>query len=113
MTRGLIDLLNDEELAAALAHEIGHLLADGHLPGRFSLHGTSGAEDVEVRADALGSRLLAEAGVPAESMKRMLEKLVRAPGLTHCQRAAVKGRIQRLSAAPPLAAQIKSNPCPN
>ena len=47
VTRGLIDLLNDEELAAAVAHEIGHLLADGYLAGRFSLHGAAGPQDVE------------------------------------------------------------------
>lgn len=93
VTRGLIDLLDDEELAAAVSHEIGHLLADGHLSGRVGLHGTS---DVEVRADTLGCQLLIEAGIPPASMKRMLEKLATAPGLTPRQRAAVKARIQRL-----------------
>ena len=100
ITRGLIDLLNDEELAAAIAHEIGHLLADGHVAGRFSLDGSSGAKDVEGRADSLGCQLLAEAGVPTQSMTSLLGKLALTPGLTHCQRAAVKTRIVNLHAAP-------------
>jgi Zn-dependent protease with chaperone function len=101
VTRGLIDLLNDDELAAAVAHEIGHLLADGHVAGRFSLHGATGAPNVEARADTLGCQLLAEAGIAPASMAGMLEKLARAPGLTHGQRAAVRKRIQRATNAPP------------
>jgi Zn-dependent protease with chaperone function len=33
VSRALIDRLDDEQLAAALAHELGHLLDGGHLHG--------------------------------------------------------------------------------
>ena len=32
VTRGLVDAASDDELTAALAHELGHLLSDRHLP---------------------------------------------------------------------------------
>src|SRR5437899_1996032 len=39
LTRSLVDLLDDQELAAAIAHELGHLVVDGHLHGAAALRG--------------------------------------------------------------------------
>ena len=39
LTRGLVDVMDDDELAAAVAHELGHLLGDGHVHSMTSLRG--------------------------------------------------------------------------
>ena len=39
VTAALVDRLDDEELAAAIAHELGHLVADGHLRAIAALDG--------------------------------------------------------------------------
>ena len=69
----LVDLLDDEELAAALAHEIGHLLDGGHLAGEpTALSGIRGTIGSEARADVLGCRLLAAQGRQPTALPRML-----------------------------------------
>jgi hypothetical protein len=81
VSRALIDRLDDEELAAALAHELGHLLDGGHLPvaraelegaAPLGLRGDGGTDAVEARADRLGSALLARRGIKCDTMARML-----------------------------------------
>jgi hypothetical protein len=79
--RGLVELLDDDELCAAVAHEAGHLLVDGHLPGATALDGcrrTSGrcaAEDAEVAADLMGRELLRASSVPEDALARLLNTL--------------------------------------
>ena len=97
VTRGLLDLLNDEELAAAVAHELGHLLEDGHLHGPMSLQGECRKLDGEERADLRGCQLLEAAGLPADAMARLLRKVARAPGAASPRaRAALEQRARRL-----------------
>jgi hypothetical protein len=90
----LVDRLDDEELAAALAHELGHLLDDGHLPGRHALDG--GAGDAERRADRLGCGLLRRHAIPGAAMPRMLAKVAAA---TRDPSGALAMRIAAASAA--------------
>jgi predicted Zn-dependent protease len=80
VTRGLIDRVTDEELSAAVAHELGHLLADGHLVGEsVSLlaggQESTGSEDSEVTADAVGIDLLEAARLPQQAMVTLLQKV--------------------------------------
>ncbi len=75
VTLGLLNAMGDEELAAAIAHEIGHLLDGGHLSQVWSLGGTELPGDLESRADLIGCRLLASKGISTHAMARMLEKL--------------------------------------
>ena len=100
LTRGLVRLLDDEELAAAVAHELGHLVADGHLRTVAALGGApaggASAADAESRADAAGCGLLAAAGYAPHAMPRMLGKVSRAPGISGATRAGLKSRIGRL-----------------
>jgi len=101
VTQGLIDRLDDDELAAALAHEMGHLLDHGRLPMLASLRGCCNqSADAEVRADALGAGLLASHGIPTGAMISMLAK-VRSCNDTHpgC-REAIGHRIELLQDAP-------------
>ena len=75
VTRGLVDRLDDAELAAAVAHELGHLLGDGRVRPVVSLRGCSDGLDDEARADALGIEVLAAQGLPPQAMARMLAKV--------------------------------------
>ncbi|HEX8910782.1 MAG TPA: M48 family metalloprotease [Humisphaera sp.] len=80
VSRGLVDLLDDAELAAAIAHECGHLIADGHvaatpptaLTGKPA-HACGG--DAEVAADREGVALLRAANIDPAALARVLAKL--------------------------------------
>lgn len=79
VTSGLMALADDGELAAAVAHEMGHLVDDGHVQVA-SLTGAEAA-DAERRADVIGRRLLHEAGLPTDALRRLLFKIADAtPG---------------------------------
>jgi hypothetical protein len=58
VTRGLIDLVDDDEFCAAIAHEAGHLVADGHLPPPAALDGyhRSSRQNCEGRRGSDGAR---------------------------------------------------------
>jgi hypothetical protein len=71
----LVDLVDDDELAAAIAHELGHLQADGAWQGPLAALEGSAGPDVEARADELGCRLLAWHGIPPAASVRLVEKL--------------------------------------
>ena len=69
----LADLLDEEELAGVVAHELAHLLIGGHLGAPAAIDGG----DAEHAADSLGCALLAACGLPPSAMTRMLERLSR------------------------------------
>ena len=96
LTRGLLRLLDDDELAAAVAHELGHLVTDGHLREVVALGGAGSTGEAESLADAAGSRLLARAGYSPETMPRMLEKVAAAPSLVHASRESLRRRASAL-----------------
>ena len=102
VTRGLVDRVTDDELAAALAHEMGHLLArgnahrDGHDSVVVSLRGFNQNLDAEQLADAIGVRLLLRQGLPAEPMVSMLTKVSQSGTLSAERRAALGHRIALL-----------------
>ncbi len=75
VTRGLVDALDDDMLAASVAHELGHLILGGHLPSPVSLSGSPEDADEEMRADAVGVALLEDRGFDPGSMARMLAQL--------------------------------------
>jgi len=98
VTHGLYDLASDEELAAAVAHEIGHLLADGHVPALAALSGgRHDTDDAEVRADALGARLLDQCGITRSAMLTLLKKLRAAPFTDESCRRHIDQRIQAIT----------------
>ena len=98
VTRALVDLVDDEELAAAIAHEAGHLLADGHLRRPASLNGCASDRDAEMSADLLGRELLQSAGLPQDALARLLRKVATHPQTTQACRDHLNRRIARLSA---------------
>jgi predicted Zn-dependent protease len=81
VTRELVDLLDDDQLAAALAHEIGHLVDGGHLAAApAALAGRPSDDDLERRADRTGCELLAAHGRAPSAMSGMLATLDAALG---------------------------------
>ena len=97
VTRGLVDRLSDRELAAAIAHEMGHLLNDGHLYTVVSLRGCCVSPDAEARADAIGVRLLASRGIGRDAMTSMLNKVRASPDLPPSCGEAIGRRIELLT----------------
>jgi predicted Zn-dependent protease len=104
ITRGLMDRLTDDELAAALSHEIGHLLDDGNLRSMVALRGlgpirgAAAGADHEVQADTLGCGLLESAGIPQAAMITMLEKVRAAHADDPYLREGLDQRLVRLHA---------------
>jgi Zn-dependent protease with chaperone function len=98
VTRGLMDRLNEAELAAVIAHELGHLLSDGQMQTIASLKGCCVDPDREVRADAAGLTLLRAQGLPPWAMVTMLKKIEEAGSLPPNCRLAIQHRIALLSA---------------
>lgn len=75
VSRDLVDLLDDDELAAVVAHELGHLRGGKQWSGPLaSLDGDGGLE-TESRADQLGCRLLVARGIEPTATVRLLDKL--------------------------------------
>jgi len=100
VTRGLYEVASDAELAAAVAHEIGHLLDDGHVRTSVALSGGhNDAQDSEVRADALGARLLEQCGIAPSAMLSLLKKLRAAPCTSESCRKHIDARIRAIETA--------------
>jgi hypothetical protein len=75
VSRDLVDLLDDDELAAVIAHEMGHLREGTQWSGPLaSLDGDVDLE-IESRADVLGCQLLAARGIEPMAALRVLDKL--------------------------------------
>jgi Zn-dependent protease with chaperone function len=108
VTRGLLDLLDDDELAAALAHEMGHLSvgpATGYaaLADEADAEPAAGTADVETTADAAGCDLLRASGLSLAALARALAKVRDAPQTPAACRPALSRRIRRLTRSGPSA----------
>jgi len=100
VTRGLVDRLDDAELASAIAHEMGHLLNSGKLRMIQSDPGKTARElvaDPEVRADDAGLRLLRSDGIPPQAFFSMLRKVEVSAALTPAGKQAIEYRLQHIS----------------
>ena len=98
VTRGLLAVLDDEEILAVIAHELGHLLDRGRLDGVMGLQGCRRSLDGEIRADALGAELLRQAGISTTAMPRMLERLCMQDQWTPQCRDLLRRRLESLTA---------------
>lgn len=96
VSAGLLAAVSDQELAAAVAHEMGHLVNDGHIQGTVSIRGSTAPLDIEERADATGVAILQRAGISAQAMIAVLEK-VAATAASHELQTEIQTRIQVLS----------------
>jgi Zn-dependent protease with chaperone function len=98
VTQALAEMLSDDELAAVIGHELGHMdLADGH-PHAAALAATDASDDVEQRADRRGVELLTRSGQSPAAMREALTKLSTAPRLSPSTRLQLVRRVAALSA---------------
>jgi predicted Zn-dependent protease len=102
VTRRLTEILDDNELAAAVAHELGHLMSDPRKPSAAAATLAPAADDDQERqADARGAALLKRAGLPAAAMTQMLESVANRGGLDLAERRALAERAKvRQSSTP-------------
>lgn len=100
---GLVDLLSDDEIAAVVAHELGHLVGDGHLSSPATLDGSRGATgyalsgDEEHRADLVGCKILACCRIRPDAMARMLRRVHDAQPAQSTIRAMMRQRLNALA----------------
>lgn len=98
LTRALLDMLDDHELAAAIAHEMGHLVGSSHLHAPATLMGRANSvADLEARADRIGAEMLRSAGLPSAAMSSMLQKVAASSRASDECRRALYRRIQLLN----------------
>lgn len=77
VSTGLLQRLSDDELAAVLAHELGHLVIDGILtPNPAALFGIT--QDVELHADLVARKMLSDRAIPPAALTTALEKVAQA-----------------------------------
>jgi hypothetical protein len=88
LTRGLLQVVNDDELSAAIAHEIGHLRGLGDDLSQVA---------AEQLADELGCQTLVASEIEPHNMLAMLVKLDDHRGST--LRAPIRQRIARLQSS--------------
>jgi hypothetical protein len=91
VTHGLVLLLEDDQLSAVIAHEMGHLRLEGKRTKLTALDGS--AAGVEERADAEGCNVLREAGVPVQCLATALAKVRTSPGISPVLAAQIRARI--------------------
>jgi predicted Zn-dependent protease len=100
LTSDLVERLDEDELAAAIAHELGHIIEGRPRGAASALSGRSGSpDDAEARADRFATRLLARAGYDPSAMSRTLTKVMNTPGMTPACRARLADRIALLTTA--------------
>lgn len=97
LTRGLMELADDEELIAAIAHEVGHLLAEGHLPRPAALAGCEPDQDLETQADLVAHQLLQANDLQSDALPRLLEKIAALPRTSPRCREDLNRRVARLT----------------
>ena len=93
ITQALIELLDDAELSAVLAHEVGHLMV--RASAQSALAEETGDQALELAADQCGCCLLARRSVRPDAMVSMLRKV--ASGLRNAR--ALDRRIAAASRA--------------
>jgi predicted Zn-dependent protease len=102
VSRPLMDLLDDAELSAALAHELGHLLERSSAGA--ALAGGQKDDGIERAADRRGCWLLSRQGIRPASMESMLAKVAaRLPEAS----APLEQRIQALDTT----CRFEAQPC--
>lgn len=95
LTRGLVDRAGDNEVAAAIAHEFGHLLGNGYLRGPVALYEKNQDLDVEERADAVGCEVLRMHGISPKYLIKTLQLVASSTNNPRC-RKEMRQRIAKL-----------------
>jgi len=97
LTSALLEILEPQEIAAVIAHELGHL-SDRPTPSQASaLFGKSQHLDDESRADEFACDLLQRSGLAPRALASALRKVQLAPGISDQQRQALLERVNRIA----------------
>lgn len=97
VTAGLLETMNDAELTAVIAHELGHLMQNGEMPGVVSVVGQSSADrNAEMLADAHAVRLLTQMHLPPSAMRSALGKVLKAQPAGSSLRSQLSQRMDVL-----------------
>ena len=101
LTQKLLGSLSDDELAAVLAHELGHLELDAR-PHRHALASGAGGSSLEEAADDAGCVILARSGIDPTLMPFMLRRVAALEGDTKAGRSALQraARLERRAGLP-------------
>ena len=97
VSSALLNRLRDEELAAAIAHELGHLINDGHLHTMAALSGGGARDNTEFAADQTAAQLLSASHQDPNALQTMLEKVAADPSLSDENQKRIRNRIARLA----------------
>src|SRR5207248_4159624 len=97
LTSALVEMLTPQEIAAVLAHELGHL-SDHQISGNASsLFGKAEHLDSESRADVFACDLLRRSGLAPDALANALQKVQAAAGLSDQQRQSLLDRATRMT----------------
>jgi len=97
LTSALVEMLESQEIAAVVAHELGHLY-DPLISGNAStLLGKAQHLDEESRADEFACDLLRRSGFAPHALASTLQKVQAAAGLSDQQRQSLLDRAARLT----------------
>lgn len=97
LTSALLDILEPQEIAAVIAHELGHL-CDRPRPSHASaLLGKAQRLDDESRADEFACDLLQSSGLAPLALASALRKVQLAPGISDQQRQSLLDRVSRIT----------------
>jgi Zn-dependent protease with chaperone function len=97
LTSALLDMLESQEIAAVIAHELGHL-CDRPRPGDASaLLGKAQHLDDESRADEFACDLLRRSGLAPLTLASALRKVQLATGISDRQRKSILDRVSRIT----------------
>ncbi|HWE00927.1 MAG TPA: M48 family metalloprotease [Tepidisphaeraceae bacterium] len=97
LSTGLLRILDDDEIAAAIAHELGHLTGGpGDRPQQTHALGGGSYEDREQQADAIAVVILRRSGISPTVLARVLTIVRDAPQTRAELRPAITQRIALL-----------------
>lgn len=97
VTRRLVAMLSEDELAAVLAHEAGHLRSAARLATGVAFDGALAPTGCEERADDEGRSILRSRSIPQAALISALTKVRDAASTLPSVRSALDARILRLT----------------
>jgi len=97
LSRGLLHLMDQDETAAVVGHELGHLLSHQGKSGIWSLLGGNNWTNNEEQADSIAVVLLRHACISPLALPHALAKVRDAPQSPLELKAGLDQRIDRLT----------------